>query len=120
MLADLTLGWNQWDNNRTDFFSDLFNFGINTVTFTGHSLGGALAQYATYEYISTYTDEFDAIYPELAQKHKVALYPFFLEGVAMEPSLNLADGMHPNTAGIEVIVRGVLPIVISELNSLDL
>lgn len=65
-----------------------------------------------------YIQEFDAIYPKLADKHNVNLYPFFLDGVAMDPSLNLPDGIHPNPAGIAVIVERILPVVISELNSL--
>lgn len=58
-----------------------------------------------------YTREFDAIYAELAQKHQVILYPFFLEGVAMRPDLNLGDGMHPTARGVAAIVRGILPAV---------
>jgi len=58
-----------------------------------------------------YKRRFDAIYPELAQKFGVTLYPFFLEGVAGAPSLQLADGLHPNRAGVERIVQGILPTV---------
>ena len=41
------------------------------------------------------------------------LYPFFLEGVATEPTLNLPDGVHPNEAGIAEIVRRILPHVLA-------
>ena len=41
----------------------------------------------------------------------MALYPFFLEGVAAQPDLNLADGMHPNRKGIDVIVQNIVPHV---------
>ncbi len=58
-----------------------------------------------------YGKKFDAIYPELAKKHKAALYPFFLEGVAGQRKLNLRDGMHPNTQGIRRIVKGILPYI---------
>ncbi len=58
-----------------------------------------------------YGQAFNAIYPTLAQKHNVAFYPFFLEGVAADPSLNLDDGMHPNPEGIARIVAGVVPLV---------
>lgn len=58
-----------------------------------------------------YAAEFNPMYAELAKTHKVALYPFFLEGVAAQPDLNLADGMHPNRKGIDVIVRNILPHV---------
>lgn len=55
--------------------------------------------------------DFNAIYPGLAEQYDVALYPFFLDGVAAESSLNLADGMHPNAEGIAVIVDRILPAV---------
>lgn len=58
-----------------------------------------------------YVKAFDAIYPRLAAKHGVALYPFFLDGVQGEPSLNLADGIHPNPQGVRVIVSRILPAV---------
>ena len=58
-----------------------------------------------------YKAEFDAIYPDLAKKYGAALYPFFLEGVADRPDLKLADGLHPNAAGVATIVRNMLPSV---------
>lgn len=54
---------------------------------------------------------FDPIYPDLARTHGVALYPFFLDGVAAMPDLLLADGMHPNAKGVAVIVARILPLV---------
>lgn len=54
---------------------------------------------------------FDAIYPDLAAAHGVPLYPFFLEGVAGDPALNLRDGIHPNAAGVRRIVAGLAPLV---------
>ena len=57
--------------------------------------------------------EFEAIYAELAAKYEVPLYPFFLEGVATEPSLNQPDGLHPNVAGVAEIVRRILPQVLA-------
>ncbi|GEO37179.1 acyl-CoA thioesterase-1 [Skermanella aerolata] len=56
-----------------------------------------------------YGDRFNAIYPELAAKHDVPLYPFFLEGVALDPKLNQEDGMHPNAKGVAIVVDGILP-----------
>jgi acyl-CoA thioesterase I len=56
-----------------------------------------------------YARTFDALYPELAKRYQVPLYPFFLEGVALNPALNLADGIHPNKQGIALIVRRMLP-----------
>jgi acyl-CoA thioesterase I len=58
-----------------------------------------------------YAREFDGMYAELAQKHDLILYPFFLDGVALDPSLNLDDGLHPNGKGVAEIVRRILPKV---------
>lgn len=58
-----------------------------------------------------YYTNFDRIYPELALQHSLAFYPFFLEGVAGEVGLNQADGIHPNGAGVDVIVRKIRPFV---------
>jgi acyl-CoA thioesterase-1 len=59
-----------------------------------------------------YVGQFDAIYPRLARKYDVLFYPFFLDGVAMKPKLNQADGMHPNPQGVKVIVSRILPLVV--------
>lgn len=67
-----------------------------------------------------YGERFNAIYPELAEKHDVALYPFFLEGVATVSELNQDDGMHPNAAGVDVIVDGILPHVTRMLDTHEL
>lgn len=58
-----------------------------------------------------YGGRFDAIYPALAQRHGVLLYPFLLDGVAAEPRLNLPDGIHPNAAGVAAIVERLVPYV---------
>jgi acyl-CoA thioesterase-1 len=58
-----------------------------------------------------YAEEFDGVFARLAQKHDVPLYPFFLEGVAADSALNQGDGIHPNAAGVDVIVRNILPYV---------
>jgi acyl-CoA thioesterase-1 len=58
-----------------------------------------------------YERDFDAIYPDLAKAHSVPLYPFFLEGVAMDPALNQADGLHPNERGVAVLVDHIAPLV---------
>ncbi len=60
---------------------------------------------------SDYAGEFDALFADLAQKHGAAHYPFFLDGVAAQPSLNQNDGMHPNSAGVDVIVARFLPVM---------
>ncbi|HMF66603.1 MAG TPA: arylesterase [Phyllobacterium sp.] len=58
-----------------------------------------------------YADKFNAIFPRLAKKYEVPLYPFFLDGVATVKSLQLADGEHPNTEGVARMVEGFLPIM---------
>jgi acyl-CoA thioesterase-1 len=63
----------------------------------------------------SYTTAFDQIYPRLSQKHNVSFYPFFLDGIALDPSLNQADGIHPNARGIALIVERILPLVESAL-----
>jgi acyl-CoA thioesterase-1 len=58
-----------------------------------------------------YADRFNAIFGDLAREYAVPLYPFFLEGVAANQALLLADGMHPSPEGVAVIVRNILPAV---------
>ena len=59
-----------------------------------------------------YRQQFDAIYPELATEFGIDLYPFFLDGVALQPQLNLPDGLHPNTQGVALITARILPSVL--------
>ena len=65
-----------------------------------------------------YQRKFDAIYPDLAKAHGVALYPFFLDGVAADPKLNQKDGLHPTRAGVDIIVAAMLPSVEKLLGAL--
>ncbi|MER8746488.1 MULTISPECIES: arylesterase [unclassified Mesorhizobium] len=58
-----------------------------------------------------YQNAFDAIYPKLAAKYDVPLYPFFLDGVAGQSGLQLEDGLHPNPKGVAVMVERILPAV---------
>jgi acyl-CoA thioesterase I len=58
-----------------------------------------------------YQRNFDAIYPDLASAYGLVFYPFFLDGIVTDPKLNLNDGLHPNQAGIDVIVARMLPKV---------
>ncbi|WP_442039925.1 arylesterase [Microvirga sp. 2MCAF35] len=62
-----------------------------------------------------YVQKFDSIYPDIAKTYDLVLYPFFLDGIAGEKSLNLPDGMHPTAKGVEVIVERILPSVESFL-----
>jgi acyl-CoA thioesterase I len=58
-----------------------------------------------------FAQSFEPIYLELAAKYDVLLYPFFLDGVAGDRSLNQHDGLHPTAAGVDTIVAGILPKV---------
>ncbi|HZH09254.1 MAG TPA: arylesterase [Microvirga sp.] len=71
--------------------------------------------YASRNLGSDYIQKFDTIYSDIAKKHDLVLYPFFLDGVAGERSLNLPDGLHPTAKGVEIIVARILPSVESFL-----
>ena len=58
-----------------------------------------------------YAAKFDAIYPRLAKDYDLPLYPFFLDGVIGDPKLMQADSIHPNPAGVTVIVGKIAPVV---------
>lgn len=60
---------------------------------------------------SAYAGAFNPIFPDLAGKHGLILDPFFLDGVATVAGLSLADGMHPNARGVDVMVQRILPKV---------
>ena len=66
-----------------------------------------------------YQARFDAIYPDLANRFGVALYPFFLDGVAADPKLNQKDGLHPTRQGVEKIVANILPAVEALLRQVE-
>ncbi len=88
-------------------------------TVTGRKIPVLLAgMYASGTYGKVYVERFNAIYPELAQTYGVPLYPFFLEGVATDARLNQGDGIHPNAAGVQKIVEGILPHVTRLLDGL--
>lgn len=62
-----------------------------------------------------YADDFNAVFPRLAEKHGVLFYPFFLAGVATKPELNQDDGIHPNPKGVRAVVDRILPYVLDLL-----
>jgi acyl-CoA thioesterase-1 len=64
-----------------------------------------------------YTQAFKAIYPRVAQQHRIILIPFFLEGVAGRSHLNQPDGIHPTTAGYERIVKTIYPFVLNAIEA---
>lgn len=79
---------------------------------TAEGVGVVLAgMYAPPNMGAEYARAFNAIYPRLAERHGVPLYPFFLDGVAAERDLLQGDGMHPTAEGVAEIVRRILPTV---------
>ena len=67
----------------------------------------------------TYKKRFDAVYPTLAAREKVPLYPFFLDGAFGNPRMMLEDGEHPNAAGSDYIAGRLAPLVEREMNAID-
>lgn len=66
-----------------------------------------------------YAARFNAMYPDLAKANDVPLYSFFLDGVTGQSKLQLQDGLHPNAAGVDVIVQKILPSIESWLRTLQ-
>jgi acyl-CoA thioesterase-1 len=66
-----------------------------------------------------YGKAFNGIFPRLAERHGLILYPFFLDGVAADSALLLEDGMHPNAAGVDRMVEKAVPVVERALAELD-
>lgn len=62
-----------------------------------------------------YGDSFAKVYQDLARRHDVPLYPFFLDGVAGQQELNLDDGIHPTAEGIDIIVARITPAILEWL-----
>ena len=109
-LAILELGANDLlrtiDPARTrenlDAMLETFRDARIPVLLTGMMAPPFLGQFAT---------RYNAIFPELAAKHGVPLYPFFLDGVVGDPALTLADRIHPNARAVGIIARRILPHV---------
>ena len=59
-----------------------------------------------------YKKKFDKIFPDLSKKYDLQLIPFLLDGVALDPSLNQSDGIHPNEKGILIISETVKKSII--------
>ena len=58
-----------------------------------------------------YTTEFRSLFKELANRYNTTLIPFILQGVGGEPHLNIADGIHPNAAGHEIVAQNVWQVL---------
>tara|TARA_Y100000591_G_scaffold308581_1_gene309030 strand:+ start:19 stop:624 length:606 start_codon:yes stop_codon:yes gene_type:complete len=67
-------------------------------------------------YGQDYQSSFNSIYPQLAEEHHISLYPFFLEGVALNADLNQSDGKHPNSKGIALISKKIAEKIKNILN----
>ena len=67
-------------------------------------------------YGQDYQSSFNSIYPQLAKEYEIFLYPFLLEGVALEPNLNQSDGKHPNEQGITLISKKIAEKIKNILN----
>lgn len=61
-----------------------------------------------------YTKAFREVFPSLARRHQIEFIPFLLENVAGDPSLNQADGIHPNAQGHRIIAAHVLPFILEK------
>ena len=70
-------------------------------------------------FLGGWATRFNAIHPDLAEAHGVPLYPFFLDGVAGDRSLTLADGIHPNARAIGIVAGRILPHVEAALDRRD-
>jgi len=72
--------------------------------------------FATPSWGTKYGQAFDGIFPDVAAKYSVPLYPFFLEGVATDSALNQADGLHPTKEGVAIIVAKMGPAILRALS----
>jgi len=67
-------------------------------------------------YGKEYQNQFNSLYPDLAEQYKLAFYTFLLEGVALKPELNQSDGKHPNQEGIQLISQKLAKIIKKIIN----
>ena len=68
-------------------------------------------------YGKIYKDSFDIIYPDLAKKFNLLFIPFLLKDVALNPELNLSDGIHPNEKGVKIISNTIFKKLITILKN---
>jgi acyl-CoA thioesterase-1 len=66
-----------------------------------------------------YNTAFAAIYPAIAGESDLILIPFFLEGVAGDPTLNKGDGIHPNGKGYRIVTETVYPYLVKAISSFN-
>lgn len=87
------------------------NLDAMLVTFADSGIPVLLAGMRAPPFLGAAAALFNAIHPDLAARHGVPLYPFFLDGVVGRRDLTLADGIHPNAVAIAEVARRVLPHV---------
>lgn len=73
------------------------------------ALIAGMRAYSAFGYV--FGDKYLRMYKNIAKKYDAVYYPYFLDGVAGETALNQADGVHPNAAGVALIVKQMLPAV---------
>ena len=66
-------------------------------------------------YAKNYKESFDDIYRALSKEHNLTLMPFLLEGVVLNPKLNIDDGKHPNPDGVKIIAKNLAPYILKEI-----
>lgn len=92
----------QMEENLDTILTRLQDAGVK-VLFTGMGAPPNMGE--------DYAARYNAVFPRLAEKHNVAFYPFYLEGVYMKQGLTLPDGLHPNAKGTRQIAENLLPYV---------
>ena len=81
---------------------------------------GILAGFKTFPNLGPfYAGAYEDLFPRVAKKHKMWLIPFFLEGVANKPDMNLGDGIHPNEKGYARVVETILPVIEKALKDIQ-
>jgi acyl-CoA thioesterase I len=93
------------------------NISRMVQTFKEHQVTVVLAGMKTLvNYRPSYTEPYARLYAEIAEQEQILFMPFFLEGVAGKPELSLADGIHPNAKGYQIIAASVYPFVLRAIH----
>ena len=66
-----------------------------------------VGMYLPVNYGQVYSDAFHRVFVSLAARHHLPLVPFLLQGVALDPRLMQADGLHPRAAGETTVLDNV-------------
>ena len=71
------------------------------------------------EFGPEYKREFDGLFPELAGRYGLPLFPDILACYFGDNALTLLDGIHPNAAGVEAVARNLLPMVLDLIQTAE-